>query len=261
MNRFSISISLSFLLCLNIFSQDTIHNQAFGSGEILKYKVTYHSFLGDFDAGQVEVSVQNSILDGKQVFHIVGSGETNNFFDAFYKVRDQFESKIDTTTLLPYHYSRRTKEGDYSYEDDVIFDRLKKTATSSRTSRSIPDDVHDIISAVFFMRTLTIKDFGPDSLYQINFYLDDSVYNSVIIYDGIGSVETKWGRLRCVKVKPMLIEGEIFSEKYPMTVWITDDENHIPILGESKIVVGSVRMELTDFEGLKNPFIGRKTTY
>ncbi len=258
MNRFSISISLIFLLCLNIFSQDTIHNHAFGSGELLKYKVTYHSFLGDFDAGQVEVSVQNSILDGKQVFHIVGSGETNNFFDAFYKVRDQFESKIDTTTLLPYHYSRRTKEGDYSYEDDVIFDRLKNTATSSRTSMSIPDNVHDIISAVFFMRTLSIKDFGPDSLYHVNFYLDDSVYNSVIIYAGIGLVETKWGRLRCVKVKPMLIEGEIFSEKYPMTVWITDDENHIPVLGESKIVVGSVRMELTDYEGLKNSFISHE---
>jgi hypothetical protein len=40
-----------------------------------------------------------------------------------------------------------------------------------------------------------------------------------------------------------------------MTVWITDDENHVPVLAESEIVVGSVRIELIDFDGLKNPFI------
>ena len=254
MSRFISSISLIFLLCLNLYSQEKVINDAFGPGESLKYKVTYHSFLGNFDAGKAEVSVNKSVLEGKPVFHIVGKGETNNFFDVFYKVRDQFESKVDTTTLLPYYYLRSTKEGDYNFNDAVVFDRSENVATSSRNSMEIPNDVHDIVSAVFYMRTLSVEDFGSDSLFHVNFYLDDSVYSSVILFEGKGIVETKWGWLRCLKVKPMLVEGEVFSEKYPMTVWVTDDQNHIPVLGESEIIVGKVRMELTDYDGLKTPF-------
>ena len=105
------------------------------------------------------------------------------------------------------------------------------------------------------MRTLSVEDFGPDSIYRLNFHLDDSVYQSVIKYEGKVVVETKWGWLPCLKIIPMLVLGEVFSDKYPMTVWITDDENHVPVLAESEIIVGSVRIELIDFDGLKNPFI------
>ena len=53
----------------------------------------------------------------------------------------------------------------------------------------------------------------------------------------------------------MVVTGEVFSRKYPMTVWVTDDANHIPVLAESEIIIGKVRLELTDYQNLRNPFI------
>ena len=47
--------------------------------------------------------------------------------------------------------------------------------------------------------------------------------------------------------------GEVFAEKYPMFVWVSDDENHVPIMGESEVVVGSVKMELIHYSGLATP--------
>ena len=59
-----------------------------------------------------------------------------------------------------------------------------------------------------------------------------------------GMVKTRWGKIPCIKVAPTLLTGNVFSDKYGMSVWVTDDENKIPIFAESKIIVGSVKMEL-----------------
>jgi len=49
--------------------------------------------------------------------------------------------------------------------------------------------------------------------------------------------------------------GEVFADKYPMYVWVTDDQNHIPVLASSKIIVGSIKIELSSYRNLKNPFL------
>lgn len=255
----SIIFILFLVLPLMVFPQTTVKNNAFQVGEQLVYSVGYSSLLGDFNAGMATVEVKETNCPGSSgstsCFHMVGSGVTNSVFDLFYKVRDHFESYIDEETLLPVKFIRHTREGGYNYDDEVFFDRKNLTAICSRKENNVPADVHDIISAVFFMRTLTLDDFTPDSTYFINFYLDDSVYRSEIKYAGRGYLKTDWGWLPCLKVKPMMATGEVFSQKYPMTVWITDDENHIPIMAESEIIVGSVRMVLVDYKRLKNTFI------
>lgn len=249
-------VILGNFIAFTVFCQDSVENNAFKIGEQLEYAVSYSSALGDFTAGKAIVNVYDWTDEiGINGYHFVGTGETNNFFDIFYKVVDRFESKVAINTLLPYHFIRNTHEGTYIHNDTVFFKREIDTAYSMRKKLQIPDDVHDIVSAVFYMRTLSIEDFGEDSIYHLNFYLDDSVYNSVIKYEGRGILETKWGWLPCLKVWPMLAIGEVFTNKYPMSVWITDDENHIPIMAKSEIVVGSVKMELIEFKGLKNPFI------
>ena len=244
---------------LDLFPQKIVENNAFQEGEQLVYKVRYTSAIGGFVAGTATIEVKacedTSMSNVTDFYHIVGIGETNNFFDVFYKVRDRFESVISKETLLPTKFIRRTREADYTYDDDVIFNRETNLAISRGAEKSVPDNVHDIVSAVYFMRTLSLDDFGVDSTYLIDFFLDDSAYHSHIKYMGRGYLETKWGWLPCLKVMPMMVTGEVFSKKYPMSVWITDDKNHLPLMAESEIIVGSVRMELVDFKGLKNPFI------
>lgn len=255
--RISIWFCIVGILIVNgLFSQTSVRNNAFQVGEQLDYNVKYSSALGEFIAGKATVRIDECIgEDGSIGYHYVGTGETNNFFDIFYEVVDRFESKVDSNSLLPFNFIRNTSEGTYVHNDTVFFDRERNTAFTMRKELLIPTDVHDIVSAVFFMRTLSVEDFGADSIYQLNFYLDDSVYNSVIKFEGRGIIETDWGWLPCLVVRPKLAIGEVFTNNYPMLVWITDDENHIPVMAESEIVVGSVKMELSDYKGLKNPFI------
>jgi hypothetical protein len=103
------------------------------------------------------------------------------------------------------------------------------------------------------MRTLDYSDALPGDEFFIDFILDDSVYNSKIIFLGREIVETKLGKFRCLKFKPMVAQGEVFDEPYPMTLWVTDDKNRIPVLGSSAVIIGSIKLELVEVEGLRHP--------
>ena len=250
---------MALLLCQYAIAQDTLINRAFISGEHLGYKLNYSSSLGEFNAGMADVDVgilkKRDTVNGqvRTLYHITGTGNSNRFFDFFYKVRDHFETFVDSATLLPVRFIRQTHEGHYIFNDDVTFDRETGTAVSRHKQIPIPDNVHDIISSVYFMRTLNLDDFGTDSTYYFNFFLDDSVYHSVVKVLGRELLETKWGLIPCLKLMPMMATGEVFAKKYPVTMWVTDDSNHVPVRAEARIIVGAVTMELTGFSGLKNP--------
>lgn len=50
-----------------------------------------------------------------------------------------------------------------------------------------------------------------------------------------------------------MVTGNVFADAYPMFVWVTDDENHLPVLAESKVIVGSVKMELVEVRNPRHP--------
>jgi hypothetical protein len=66
-------------------------------------------------------------------------------------------------------------------------------------------------------------------------------------------VKTKYGKFNAIKLKPLLLKGSVFDGGEKMTIWVTDDANHIPVRAESPIVVGSVKIDLMQYENLKYP--------
>lgn len=251
-------ISLCFILLPTCsFAQARSHhpNQAFGEDEFLRYRVYYSSLItGNVTAGEatIEVKTARKPMHGKEVWKITGSGVSKGAFNWFFKVKDRFESYVDKEAVIPYLFVRRTREGDYVKDDDVYFYHNQKIATSRTATKAIPSNIHDFVSALFFMRTLNLSDFDSDSSYYLDFFLDDSVYVSKIKYLGTEAIETAVGRFRCLKIAPMMATGNVFANAYPMFVWVTDDKNHLPILAESKVIVGSVKMELIAYKNLRN---------
>jgi hypothetical protein len=235
-------------------------NYAFGDKEHLTYRVYYNSVLtGNVTAGEATITVNDSKkqMFGRKVWHIVGEGRSKGAFNWFYKVRDRFESYVDKEALIPYLFVRRTREGNYRKDDDVYFFHDQKLAVSRTARKPVPENIQDFVSALFFMRTLRLEDFRSDSTYHLNFFLDDSVYVSKILYKGTEVIKTSLGKIRCLRFAPMMATGEVFANAYPLDVWVTDDKNHLPVLAEAKVIVGSVKMELIEYKHLRNPFTAR----
>lgn len=248
------------VIALQVFAQDfeyrKLENNAFQPNEELKYKVYYESLLtGKVNAGTATLQVKTTKrrFDNREVFHIIGIGKSNITFDFFFKVRDRYESYVDIESLVPHLFIRRTREGGYVKNDEVIFDHRNHTATSTKKTKAITPYIQDIISASYYARTLSADTMKEGDNISVNFFLDDSAYISVIQFLGKQVVETELGIFRCLAFRPMVATGEVFSNPYPMTLWVTDDENKLPVLGKSEVIVGSVKMELIKYSGLKNP--------
>jgi hypothetical protein len=243
---------------LSVFAQPykPVKNNAFIRGEKLKFRAYYDSYLtGKVSAGIATLEVGPGVkqIDGRNVYHIIGEGKSKGAFNWFFKVEDRFESFVDEEYIFSWSFIRRTNEGDYKYNDDVKFNQYSGTALSTRANKKIPEGTQDVLSAFYYARTFSLSDLKPGQNIPIPFYLDDSLYISQIQYMGKEEVITDLGRFRCLHFKPMVATGNVFSQPYPMDVWITDDENHLPVLAKSDVIVGSVKLELISYSGLANP--------
>ncbi|MFH1295971.1 MAG: DUF3108 domain-containing protein [Bacteroidota bacterium] len=159
---FVLLLFTSYLLPLTVFSQELppIKNEAFTHGEYLEYSVYYDSYItGKVTAGiaTTEVQFERKEINGRQTYHLIGTGKTTGAFDLFFKVEDQFESFVDRELLVPWKFIRRTKEGDYEYDDDVNFNQYTGTYSSTRQNRTMPKGTQDLISALYVARTYDIS--------------------------------------------------------------------------------------------------------
>ena len=263
MKQILLTILLGLLIITQLPAQQarTVKNTSFGRGEKLNFKVYYHSVLtGNVTAGygSILVTEDNRKFSNRDTYHIVATGKSSGFFNMFFKVDDRFESYIDEEGIFPWLFTRRTREGGYMKDDEVNFNHFRGSAVSRKGVTHIPINVQDIISSFYFARTLDATTIKPGDNINLPFFLDDSVYFSKVKYFGRETIKTSIGRIKCLKLKPLLAKGKVFKEDYPMTLWISDDGNKIPILAESAVIVGSVRMELISYSGLLNPFSSKE---
>jgi len=249
---------LLFLIPALLWSQPVrqVQNTAFQRGEKLTFNVFYHSILtGRMTAGEakIEVKERKVMKNNRPTYHIVGTGESKGTFDFFFKVRDRFETYIDEEGMFPWYFVRRTREGGYKKDDEVTFDQIGNLAMSRNAVKKVPKNIQDIVSVFYYARTLDITGMKPGDSFPLSFFLDDSVYVSKIIYLGREQITTDMGTFNTLKFKPMVATGEVFKEPYPMQLWVTDDKNRLPVKMQSAVIVGSVRMELSSYEGIRNP--------
>lgn len=233
----------------------TVHNTAFIRGEKLTFRVAFNSALtGSITGGKasLEVTSENKIINNRSTFHVVGKGWTTGIIELFYKVDDKFESYFDDKAFISWQFSRRTRENTYKKDDLVVFRQNDRLAVSLAKVMKVPANIQDVLSAFYFARTLDISDLKPGGTIEIPFFLDDSVYNSRVIYKGKETVKTKLGKFKCIAFSPMVATGYAFDDPYPITIWITDDENRLPVLIESEQSVGRAKVELISYSGLAN---------
>ncbi len=253
------------LACLLLLAVDAAHGQksacgdgaaSFESGEMLKFKTFYNVGVVWIPAGEAVFTIKDEKMDGHKTYHITGDGRTLKSYDWMFKVRDKYETYMDKKTLLPVKFVRNVDEGGYKIYNNVRFDHEKGRATSTNGSYSIPDCTYDVLSAIYFARNIDYDSYKPGDKIPFSLFLDDKVYPLYIRYLGKEKVKTKMGTFSAIKIAPMLIEGTIFKGGEKMRIWVSDDKNHIPLRINSPILVGSIKVDLMEYDNLKNPFDG-----
>lgn len=229
-----------------------IRNTAFAAAETITFKVFYTVVGAYFGAGEATFTTALERMNNKPVYHVTGEGKTYNFYDNFFKVRDKYESYIDTATLQPYRFIRNVNEGGYKKYEHVTFNKTTNTAVTNDGVYKVPECVQDVLSAIFYARNIEFDKYKPGDKINFSMFLDNEIYEMYIRYLGKENIKTKYGKFRAIKFKPLLIKGTIFEGGEKMTVWVSDDKNHIPVRIESPISVGSVKVDMISYRNLRH---------
>jgi hypothetical protein len=257
--RAIITVGILLLTCLSlpIRADDDfcggIRNTAFQAGEALTYTVYYTVARVNIAAGEATFNTTLEHYNDKMVYHVVADGKTYPFYDKFFRVRDRYETYIDTNTLQPYKFIRNVDEGGYKTYENVTFVKAANTAVMSQGVYKVPACIQDVLSAIFYARNINFNHYKPNDTIPFDMFLDRKVYPLYIRYLGKETIRTHYGKFRSIKFRPLLIKGTIFEGGEKMTVWVSDDPNHIALRVESPITVGKVRVDMTMNHHLRYP--------
>ena len=230
-----------------------IRNISFVDGEHLYFKVWYNMGKIWVGAGEATFDAKMEQLNGRNVYHIVGDGKTLKSYEWFYKVRDRYESFVDAQTMLPVKFIRNVNEGGFKIYNNVTFNQQYGQAVSTNGIFNTPKCVQDVLSAIYYARNIDYSKYQPGATIPFTMFLDDKVYNLYIRYVGKEKMETRYGTFNTIRIVPLLIEGTIFKGGEKMSVWVTDDNNHLPVRVDSPILVGSIKVDLMGYDKLRNP--------
>ncbi len=230
-----------------------LNNTSFKAGEKITYKVYYNMSMLWVTAGIANFTIYDGKLNGREVYHVVGDGKTLKSYEWFYKVNDKYETWIDKETMLPMKFSRKVHEGDIQFTSLAKFDREAQRVYTEDKTFTAPKCVQDVLSSIYYARNIEYDKYRPGAKIPFTMFLDDQVYHLYVQYMGKERIKTKYGTFNTIKIKPLLISGTIFKDGDKMTVWVTDDDNHIPVRVDSPIVIGSIKVDLMGYSNLKNP--------
>ncbi|HCS20619.1 MAG TPA: DUF3108 domain-containing protein [Bacteroidetes bacterium] len=226
---------------------------AFQHGEKITFTVFYNVIGLYVNAGTATFTTKETTYQNNDVFHVVGEGATNTKYDWIFKVRDRYESYFRTDNLKPLKFVRNVQEGDYKRYEEVVFDHENKTAVTNKGVIRIPASIQDVISSLYYARNIDYNKYKKGDQINFNMFLDNEIHNMYIRYLGKENIKTKYGTFRAIKIKPLLLKGNVFDGGEKMTIWVTDDANRIPVRIESPLTVGKIKVDMMQYSNLKYP--------
>lgn len=248
---------LFYLISLFIFFIGNAQITNVAHGESLTFRIHY----GILNAGTATLTTRALNFQGTPHLYSRGVGQTTGAVKTFFKVDDLYESYIDINTGLPTYYVRNVKEGGYSQHLQTVFNHNNNTlvltdkktpANGSKTIKSVKG-VQDMLSCFYYLRSKSAAELKTGALINMNVWIDDEMFPFQLKVLGTEDLKTKFGTVNCIKIVPSVKSGRVFKEKEGVTMWVTNDANHIPMLIKADLAVGSLKASLDDFKNVKYP--------
>ncbi|MDZ7412749.1 MAG: DUF3108 domain-containing protein [candidate division KSB1 bacterium] len=223
-----------------------VPNNAWGLGEELTFAVRY----GMVSAGSAKMAVRDTVrVAGRLCYHIYTQAQSNRAFSSIYEVRDVAESFVDVQGLFPWRFEKHLREGKYRAHKLTTYDQHRNLAITGKDTLRVPPFVQDVISMVYFLRT---QDFKVGDTLSVANHADRKVYDLRVAVQRRERVRVSAGVFDCLVVEPFLRDGGgVFKGGGRMQLWISDDRARLPVQLKSKVVVGTVTIELERAKGVK----------
>lgn len=234
-----------------------IKQNVFTTGEKLTFELNYGFVTAGYAYMQIAPNYQ--VVNGRECYDISIEVISTKSFDWVYKVRDRYVCYLDKSGLFPWRFEQHIREGNYSRDFEAIFDQENhkvKTYTGEKDPKKfegefdIPEYVQDAVSAFYYSRTFNYSNLNIGDKMKLQNFYKDKTYPLDVIYHGRETIDVPAGEFKCIKVEPLVQEGGLFKSEGEIIIWMTDDDRKVPVRVKTKVLVGSITVELTEYEGL-----------
>jgi len=215
--------------------------------ENLVYEISW----AGIPVGEATLSVPGLVsFNGAPAYHIVSNADSNDFADAFYKVRDVNEAWLDARTLDSLGYYKKLREGHFYRDEWVLYNQKDHRFLAKTVNRdgsfswhggTVPVSVQDVLSSLYYIRSQPLVP-GKDIILDVN---TKENWPLVVHVLGRHVIKTPAGTFHTILVKPAVRRDGIFIQKgRNLQIWLTDDARHIPVLMRVELFFGHVEASL-----------------
>lgn len=227
-------------------------------GEEIRYRVHY----GFFNAGEAIMRVTNQLyrVNNRICFRAEVIGNSTGAFDRIVRIRDVWGSYFDTIYFQPQKSFRSIAENRYRKKEEIYFDYTRNIArvqSENSQAEEIPvqPNVQDMVSGYYFLRLQKYDNLRKNDTIRLSGIFENKTYNFKIVYLGKEKVKTKFGKTNSFVISPIMPENKLFSGRNPIKMWISDDDNRIPLKIEAELLLGSLDLDISDHKNLKHPLV------
>ncbi|MFI5347327.1 MAG: DUF3108 domain-containing protein, partial [Elusimicrobiota bacterium] len=220
---------------------------------IFPERMTFDVSWGMLSVGEATLGVDRLVMfNGRPAYHIVSEARSNSFCDSFYQVRDLNESWLDARTLTSLGYSKKLREGRYYRDVWVLYDRDAGTFVERQTAKdgsfhvktgTIPAQVQDILSSVYYTRSQPLPD-GGQVIVDVNTPENWPLVVQVMKRE---TVKVPAGRVPAVLVEPAMRREGLFIQKGKhLQLWLSDDPARRLLMMKVEVFFGHITAVLRE---------------
>ena len=220
-------------------------NRAFAVGERLKYQVKYFTVIG----GTATLAVEGmEEFGGRPCYRLAAEAHSSFPFSSFYTVNDRLISLFDAVDFFSWKFEKKVREGGYRETNRTEYRQLQHRAVRLKNQDppqefAVPPYVQDLISAFYYFRLLGTQ---PGDRVGIPTQAGDKNYELVVDVLKRETVTVRAGTFDCLLLKPHVRYDNFFQNKGDILLWVTADPRHLPVLIQTKILIGSINIELIE---------------
>lgn len=234
-------------------------------GEKLTYAVCYRAkMVPKTPVGRATLNCKVTDHKGAPHYKIVANGRTLPFFRWFFDLNDTYTAHIDTARLRPSKLQVELREESYRFDAtynynwaesrvQTIYKRGSWKQARTKTMQ-LGEGHYDPVALFYNLRMIDPTTYQKDTPVDLHMVLEDTVRVITYSYMGRDTIKLKGiGRVPSYKFTCSIAtsNGETFKDGTHFFVWLSADDNRIPLWIESPIRVGSVLAYLSEYDNLK----------
>ncbi len=252
---------ITFLLLFLITFTLNAQNNAIAAGEKLTYTASYNMSGILTDLAQVTMETSNVKTSKATLLRLKCTAATYSKWDHFFKIRDLYESYVSPKTLTPFLHKRDINEGGYFKFMKYTFSHKNKQVKSLQRKKNNQEDkktvaiqsgTKDIVSTLYSIRLFDYKNMTIGTRKSFVIIFDREEVKGQITYLGKETISTAIGKKECFKLAIGSNQADVLQGENSNFLWLTADENKIPVYGKFKIPVGNGELKIKSATGLKN---------